>query len=166
VAEDMGSLNGVYLKLAQPAELADGARFRVGARIIEFKTAEPLPAAEPLLAEDGEEFWATDLQPLAYLDFIRPNGEKGLRFPITNPDRTVLGRESRPGRPVDVALPDDDWVSGQHAQIRRDGGRFFLEDLHSRNGTFIRAEGPVEVASGDILLVGRVLLRIVDSAGR
>lgn len=166
LAEDMESLNGVYLKLTLPVELRDGTRFRVGARVIEFRPAEPLPKAEPQVAEDGEEFWSADLQPLAYLDFIRPDGERGLRLPVTNPDRTVLGRESRSGKPVDVVLPDDDWVSGQHAQIRRDGGRFFVEDLHSRNGTFVRADSPVEVAAGDILLVGRVLLRVVDSSAR
>ena len=163
----MGSLNGVYLKLTRPVELRTGRGSGSAAGSSSSATAEPLPPAEPLQAEDGEEFWSADLHPLAYLDFIRPNGERGLRFPVTNPDRTVLGRESRPGKPVDVALPDDDWVSGQHAQVRRDGGRFFLEDLHSRNGTFVRVEGPAEVTSGDVLLVGRVLLRVVDtSSGR
>jgi pSer/pThr/pTyr-binding forkhead associated (FHA) protein len=166
MAEDMGSLNGVFLRLSQPVELRDGTRFRVGGRVIEFRTAEPLPPSEPLFSEDGEEFWSADLQPLAYLDFIRPGGGPGLRFPVTNPDRTVFGRESRPGRSVDVALPDDDWVSGQHAQIRREGDRFLLEDLRSRNGTFVRLDGPTAVASGDILLVGRVLLRIVSVSGR
>jgi pSer/pThr/pTyr-binding forkhead associated (FHA) protein len=165
LAEDMGSLNGVYRKLDQPVELRNGTRFRVGARIIEFRLVPPQPPVAPLVADDGEELWAADLQPLAYLNFIRPDGEPGVQVPITNPERTILGRESRGNKPVDIALPGDDWVSGQHAQIRRDGDRFLLEDLQSRNGTFLRAEGPIEVAAGDVLLVGRVLLRIVDSLG-
>jgi pSer/pThr/pTyr-binding forkhead associated (FHA) protein len=162
----MGSLNGVYLKLGKSVALQDGSRFRVGARIIEFHEADLQPEVEPLVAEDGEEFWSAGLQPIAFLDFIRPDGEPGLRFPVSNPDRTVLGRESRPGKPVDIALPNDDWVSGQHAQVRCEKGKFFLDDLQSRNGTFVRVDGPTEVHSGDILLVGRVLLRVVDSAGR
>ena len=75
---------------------------------------------------------------------------------------TVLGRESRPGKPVDVALPTDEWASGRHAQIRRDGDRFALEDLGSRNGTFLQLKGVCEILPGDILLVGRVLLRAID----
>ena len=140
-------------------------RFRVGGHLIEFREAAPLPPAGPLRSADGEEFWCGDLQPLAFLDFLRPDGTHGLRFPISKAEPTILGRGSRPGKPVDVALPNDDWVSGQHAQVRHEGGRFLLEDLRSRNGTFLRAEGSTPVSSGDVLLVGRVLLRVIEAAG-
>ena len=164
VVEDMGSLNGVYLKLTRFAPLDDGSRFRVGAQVIEFQKAEPLPTAEPLVSEDGEAFWSRDLDVAAYLQYVRTDGKPGLRFPITKPDVTVLGRESRPGKPVDIALPNDEWASGQHAQIRRDGEAFLLEDLGSRNGTFVQLKGLSEVLPGDVLLVGRVLLRAVDAS--
>ena len=129
---------------------------------LEFRKAEPLPPAEPLISPDGEAFWSRDLDAFAYLQFLRVDGNPGLRFPITKPEVTILGRESRPGKPVDIALPNDEWASGQHAQIRRDEGRFLLEDLGSRNGTFVQLLGQSEILPGDILLVGRVLLRAVD----
>ncbi|MEX0676741.1 MAG: SpoIIE family protein phosphatase [Pirellulales bacterium] len=47
-------------------------------------------------------------------------------------DRAVLGRHPD----CDVVL-DAASVSRQHAQIVRDSGRYFVEDLHSRNGTFV-----------------------------
>lgn len=163
VVEDLGSANGVYLKLSGPVELTDGTRFRVGSHVIEFHLAEPAEPIEDLVTEDGEIFWSRDLRPLAFLDFIRPDGKPDLRWPIIKPDVTVLGRDSQPGRPVDIALSGDAMTSGSHAQIRRDGEQFWLEDLGSRNGTFVKREGTFQIDPGDVLLVGRVLLRAVDA---
>ncbi|MBX6313760.1 MAG: FHA domain-containing protein [Isosphaeraceae bacterium] len=159
--EDLGSLNGIYRKLSQPIALEDGTRFRIGGQILEFRRAESVAPVVPLIGEDGEEFWCRDVQALAFLDAIRPDGRPGLRFPITKRDQTVLGRENRPGRPVDIAFPEDEVVSGQHAQIRHQDGAFYLEDLNSRNGTFVKIEGVSLVEPGEELLVGRVLLRVV-----
>jgi pSer/pThr/pTyr-binding forkhead associated (FHA) protein len=159
--EDLGALNGVYLRIHQPYQLEDGMRFRVGGQVIEFRAAVPLDEVEPLRTEDNEEFWSRDLNPLAYLEFIRPDNSPGPRYPITKRDQTVLGRESRLGKPIDIALPNDEWVSGQHAQVRFDDGAFFLEDLASRNGTFVRISGTTLIEPGDVLLVGRVLFRVV-----
>ena len=44
------------------------------------------------------------------------------------------------------------------------GEAFIIEDLNSRNGTFIRINGEEVVDVGDVLLVGRVLLRVVEQA--
>ncbi len=161
--EDLGAINGVYRKLSRSVELEDGMRFRVGARVVEFYRAEPEPPVEERVTEDGEIFWSQDLQPVAFLQFLRPDGGPGLRYPITKPDVTILGRETRPGRPVDIALTNDGIASGTHAQIRRDGERFWLEDLNSRNGTFVQIKGQAHIEPGEELLVGRVLLRAVDA---
>ena len=37
-----------------------------------------------------------------------------------------------------------------------------LEDLQSRNGTFVHILGSRALRSGDVLLAGRVLFRVVD----
>jgi pSer/pThr/pTyr-binding forkhead associated (FHA) protein len=163
MVEDLGSLNGIYLRVTQPVTLIDGMRFRVGNQTIEFHAAEPFDAVPPLMAEDGEEYCSRDLEPLACLDLIRPNGRPGLRFPITRPDPTVIGRE---GPSTHIALTNDSAVSGKHAQIHREDGNFILEDLRSRNGTFVHILGAHPVKSGDVLLAGRVLFRVLDqSAG-
>ena len=111
------------------------------------------------VAEDGEEFCSGDIASLAYLDLIRPNGKPGLRFPITQPDATVIGRE---GSAVHIALAGESSISGTHARIRRKDGQCFLEDLGSRNGTFVHLIGSSVLKSGDVLLAGRVLFRVVD----
>ena len=50
---------------------------------------------------------------------------------------TVIGRAQGV---ADVAVPDDGQVSRQHAAVVFADGAFFLEDLESRNGTFLRGE--------------------------
>ena len=37
--------------------------------------------------------WAEEQPGLAFLDLIRPDDKPGLRFPLTKPDQTVIGRE-------------------------------------------------------------------------
>jgi pSer/pThr/pTyr-binding forkhead associated (FHA) protein len=159
--EDLKSLNGVYVKITTAIALQDNQRFRVGSQVIEFHRAEPFQAVLPLQSNDGEEFLSYDLEPLAYLDLIRPNEQPGLRFPITKPEVTRIGRDAKL---VEIALPRAEWVSGQHAQIRHEKGIFYLDDLNSRNGTFVQIPEKTELNSGDVLLVGRAFLRVVDQA--
>lgn len=160
--EDLGSLNGVYLRITELVELVDGMRLRIGGQLIEFHTEDSFDRVPPLTSEEGEEFYSRDAESLAYLDLIRPNGRPGLRFPIVNLGATVIGREG-PG--VNIALINDPSVSGRHAQIRREDNKFFLEDLKSRNGTYINLLDPHELKSGDVVQAGLVYFRVVDQTG-
>lgn len=58
----------------------------------------------------------------------------GQQFPLDRPT-SVLGRHPD----CDVVL-DVQAVSRQHARILREGAHFFVEDLGSRNGTFVNGE--------------------------
>jgi DNA-binding winged helix-turn-helix (wHTH) protein len=58
-------------------------------------------------------------------------------------------------------------VSRQHARIRVDGEQAVLEDLGSRNGTFVRARriaGPTPLADGDEITVGPAVLVFLSGA--
>src|SRR3954470_13748942 len=73
-------------------------------------------------------------------------------------DELYLGRRAE-GLPVQasVAVLDDGLVSGQHARIVRGSGGYDLEDLGSKNGTFIdnvRAEGRQRLRDGGLVFVG------------
>ena len=50
-------------------------------------------------------------------------------------------------------------MSGRHARIIHRGDRFVLVDENSRNGTFKRIDGEVELKAGDIILIGKQLFR-------
>jgi pSer/pThr/pTyr-binding forkhead associated (FHA) protein/NADPH-dependent 2,4-dienoyl-CoA reductase/sulfur reductase-like enzyme len=63
----------------------------------------------------------------------------------------------------DLAL-DDLGVSGHHAQIRWQSSAFVLEDLGSRNGTFLdgsRMRAPTPLGDGALIQVGATQLRFV-----
>ena len=58
----------------------------------------------------------------------------GQQYPLEG-ERAVLGRHPDCDIVLEVGA-----VSRQHAQIVRDGEQYFVEDLHSRNGTFVNDE--------------------------
>jgi len=50
-------------------------------------------------------------------------------------------------------------MSGKHAKVTCRDGAYVIEDAGSRNGTFIRLTGEVELKPGDVVLAGKQLLR-------
>jgi len=81
---------------------------------------------------------------------IVDDGKPGEEFELGG--ETVLGRVTG-----DITFPDDDYMSGRHARIIRKGNQYILTDEGSRNGTFIRIAGEVELKPGDMILVGKQL---------
>ncbi len=72
----------------------------------------------------------------------------------------VIGRD--PHDAVVIHSPD---VSRHHARLIVAGTRVTLEDLGSKNGTFVgtrRVTDPIEVTPGDDILIGTVRLRLVQ----
>jgi len=59
----------------------------------------------------------------------------------------------------------DRYVSRRHARVVREGDRFVLADLESRNGTRLGGKPVTEssLASGDRFIVGRTLLRVREA---
>jgi len=61
-------------------------------------------------------------------------------FPIAG--ETIVGRFDPESGPIDVdlgPLPEAVYISRHHAQLRQEAGQWFIKDLGSRNGTFVRA---------------------------
>ena len=66
------------------------------------------------------------------------------------------------GREADLVLADE-LVSRRHAQVTPEGPGAVVEDLGSRNGTFVNGEGihgPVRLAPGDQLQLGVSLVEL------
>lgn len=58
---------------------------------------------------------------------------------------------------------EDDFASGRHARLIKRGPDWFLEDLDSRNGTFIgpqRIDQPEKLSAGQEVRVGQTLVRM------
>lgn len=81
-----------------------------------------------------------------------------LALPTTDGAQLTIGRA--PGS--DCVLPED-LVSRRHAELRRDGERWFVRDLGSTNGTRVngvRVIEDVEVRPGDRLSLGGAAYRL------
>jgi pSer/pThr/pTyr-binding forkhead associated (FHA) protein len=81
----------------------------------------------------------------------------GEEFPLAGP--TVVGRQ-----PDCDLMIDEPYVSGEHAELSNSGGRWFVRDLASTNGTFLnghRVEGYADIHPGDVVQFGRVQLEFV-----
>lgn len=58
---------------------------------------------------------------------------------------------------------DDDFASGHHARFVPSGGRWYVEDLGSTNGTFIgeqRLSSPVPISPGTAVTVGHTTMEL------
>lgn len=83
----------------------------------------------------------------------------GEKFPLTK-ERTVLGRH----REAEVWINDDS-MSRKHAEIDSKGGRLFLHDLGSKNGTYVNDHKilEIELKDGDLIRTGNVTLKYLGS---
>jgi DNA-binding winged helix-turn-helix (wHTH) protein len=75
-----------------------------------------------------------------------------------NPGENLLGRVED-----GVAWIASPTVSRRHARITVAGGQVILEDLASKNGTFLRGDriaGPTALADGDTFRLGRVTIEL------
>jgi pSer/pThr/pTyr-binding forkhead associated (FHA) protein len=148
--EDMGSLNGVFVKITREEPIATGAIFRIGQELLRFDLI-----GEPQVMVDGTEilgspnpgYWGR-------LSLIVGPSIDGSAFPLVG-DEVVIGRERG-----DILFSDDGYVSGTHSRISIRADGCYLTDLGSSNGTFIRILEPREIFSGTFLLMGQQLFRI------
>jgi pSer/pThr/pTyr-binding forkhead associated (FHA) protein len=96
------------------------------------------------------------------LVLVARDGSEGPSFPVA--ERTDIGRSEG-----DVVVADDGYVSPRHARITARNGAYYLRDLGSTNGVFVRipfssatsGEGAAEepLTDQEIFLVGQQVLR-------
>jgi pSer/pThr/pTyr-binding forkhead associated (FHA) protein len=150
VVRDTNSLNGVYVKLTEEEELVDGDIFRIGQELLRFDEIRP-----PMPLEDGTDIMGSPNPGYwGRLALIVGKDQDGSAFPLFG-DAVTLGRERG-----DILFPEDGYVSGQHARVALRDGRFWLVDLGSSNGTFLRVHGERAIKSGASILMGQQLFRI------
>ena len=72
----------------------------------------------------------------AYLELLDTEGARPAVFPLR--DQALIGREAQDSLASGkfLCIPDHT-VSRRHARIKRRGDAYFVEDLHSFNGTFV-----------------------------
>lgn len=83
---------------------------------------------------------------------------RGSHMEIASVEEVTIGR----GPENDFQLGDD-FASARHARLFRRGSEWFIEDLDSRNGTFVqgmRIDQPERVSVGTDIKMGRTIVRL------
>jgi 3',5'-cyclic-nucleotide phosphodiesterase len=93
---------------------------------------EPNPAFSDAFLESGDPV-------RAYIEWMGARSPGPAVFPLH--DEAVLGRDPQDALASSkyICIPEPT-ISRRHARIRRRGAQYFVEDLHSRNGTFVGGE--------------------------
>lgn len=151
--EDLGSLNGVWLRVRGEAVLRAGDLFMVGRQLLRIErcTAPGRPEADA----DGTRRLgaARDADGVRLVQLAADGAERNVYH--------VSAEGCRIGRHVaDVVFTDDTFMSGTHALVLPRGDVFVLRDLSSRNGTWIRIEGRRALAVGDAVMMGQTVWRV------
>jgi len=105
----------------------------------------------------------------AKVQIIR-GGRKGHEFPLEDGNNFIGRWDPETGAFPEVDLEQDDpeaKISRKHALIRIEGGKITVEDIGSLNGTYVNRQprlqpgNPVELKSGDELIVGKTFLKLI-----
>lgn len=158
---DLDSVNGVYVRLKDGVELADGDMILLGQQVLRFELlADGEAPIGPAQIGGVFVFGTPEVPRVARLVVYSTEGI-GRDFVSLYRGETVLGRENG-----DLVFTDDPFLSRRHASIKLERGsrRFVLKDLGSSNGTSIRIRGERPVGHGDQFRVGKHLFRL-DVAG-
>jgi pSer/pThr/pTyr-binding forkhead associated (FHA) protein len=151
---DEGSVNGVFIRIKSPARIESGAVFLIGEQLLQVEASAPDFGPQP--DAEGTYFYASPKRAskMRLIQRLR-GGDVGIIYRARG-DTITLGREGN-----DVNFPDDPYISGHHAEISiGPDGRFTLNDLGSKNGTFIRISDESLLNHGDYVFVGQQLLRV------
>ena len=145
---DENSINGVFVRIRNPARLESGAVFLLGEQLLQVEALPPDFGPQP--DAEGTYFYASPKRAskMRIIQRLR-GGEIGLIVRARG-DSITLGREGN-----DLNFPDDPFISG----ISPDGV-FTVNDVGSKNGTFVRISDESQLEHGDYVFLGQQLLRV------
>jgi pSer/pThr/pTyr-binding forkhead associated (FHA) protein len=156
VVKDEGSVNGVYLRVRGAVDISPGDFFLAGEQVFRV---DATPKLNDQPGEDGTFFYSSPKQQSPFrINQLLQGGMIGMTVCARGPSLQI-GREGG-----DLNFPSDLYMSASHCKLSDAGGKLLLEDLNSRNGTYIRLKAERELAHGDYLFIGRKLLRVEITA--
>jgi pSer/pThr/pTyr-binding forkhead associated (FHA) protein len=154
---DLGSVNGIYVRLRGPSRLEHGDLVLIGLEVLRFEFVSEAEKSLGAAMERGTQLFGSPATPRhARLCQRTVEGITRDVYSLTR-DETVVGRESG-----DVVFTSDPFMSRQHAVIARDSveGTFLLRDLGSSNGTYVAIREEVQLQHGDHVRIGQHLFRL------
>jgi len=155
--KDEKSLNGVFLKINTRKELKDGDTILIGRQIFKFIicTKDSIQdTKKPEGDEDTEIFGAdANISGAKLVRILKGGGESDNLFLVG--DKVRIGRSSGT-----FVFKKDDALSSEHTEILSEKGKYYLIDLASKNGTFLRVRDEERLEDGTIMRIGNQHLLI------
>lgn len=121
----------------------------------EMRTPKPASLADGAVAPAAA---ARRRGPGLRLRLLEPTAREGETIPLG--DELTVGR----GGGCGIVLADDQFVSTVHARVFRRGDDVFVEDLGSRNGTFVNGQpvdGTMRLRRGDRVQFGQTVAELL-----
>ncbi len=156
--EDGDRTGRIFIRLVATYTLEEGDIVAMGTHLFKFvckpevaaaatKLGKTLLNVSSLLHESPAEFLA-----------INPDGSsRPEKYPLRE-EEVTFGRTN-----ATYTFEGDRLMSRSHARVYQRGEDFFLEDLASRNGTFVMVCGKAPVPFGATVFVGKQIFRLVAS---
>jgi adenylate cyclase len=154
---DCNGRGNLYVRLAGSCALENDDVIIIGSQLLQFQKDVDILSAAASLGRTLPDVTNLLHEPAA--KFVRLD-----RNVPTSPDVYPLSvEEVRFGRVSgQFTFRDDPLMSRVHARVFRRGEDFFVEDMGSRNGTFLRVRGMTAVPIGTGILISRQTFRIVS----
>ena len=153
--EDVGTINGIFLRIQSETRLLDGDVLRIGQELLRFET---MPSVGSGQAPDGTRLQGSP-EPDAWGRLVEVTTRDDHRdVHLLVGEEIVLGRSFG-----DIRFPEDSFVSSTHCRIQQANGVVQITDVGSSNGTYLRTRAKTVLDDGDLLLLGQQLF-ILQSA--
>lgn len=154
---DEESANGVFIRITDSVPMDSGDTFLVGEQLMRIEKTRDEEA--PAVDGEGTFFYSSPSYPSAFQAVqVLSGGSVGRVFRARG-DKLTIGREGN-----DLNFPEDPFISGHHAHVTvapdEGSANYFLTDMGSKNGTFLRLNEPRKLSHGDYVFIGQQLLRV------
>ena len=153
--EDISGGKEVYIRLIGTYCLLDGDIVRMGNHTFEFHTrAESLTVAAATGASLVELAGVLNGAAAEFTLISGAAADENVRYPLID-ERVTWGRKKGT-----YIFPEDPFMSRTHAVVYHRGEDVYLEDLGSRNGTYVKVRGKAPLPNGASVMLGSQLFRV------
>jgi class 3 adenylate cyclase len=155
--EDVGKKGRIFIRLLATYDLEEGDIIAMGTRLFKFICKPDLVAAATTLGKTlldvGQmlQEW-----PAEFVGINADGSDRQETYPLKE-EEVTFGRIKGT-----FTFNNDGVMSRSHARVYHRGEDFFLEDLGSRNGTFVMVRGKAPVPIGASVLVAGQVFRVVQ----
>ncbi len=149
--EPLDEWNGIFLRVDGSIQLEENQEFLVGRQVFRLHLSGG-QGGDTITRHDVALFGSPVKKSWGRIVQILANGDLG--------DVRLLCGETSVGREEgEIRFPEDGFLSRIHAMLRMDGGKAYLCDLKSSNGTYAKFTKPITVGTGACFRVGDQLFR-------